>query len=174
MKSFLIFFLAISVGHCQIRCGSREDIDKIIETPPRKQDLVYLVGVTEKEAVALNQTLQQYKPDEYPRDPIPIQCSAAKIGNYFGDIDLHVDDEKWEMSETTLRQYESLEKSFAEGTSSRVKRGLFGFFKKVVTGIVKIAQTIAKVVQVIKKVVGFVLTVISIIKDIKTIIGFFG
>lgn len=177
MKVLLIIFLAIGAGHCQTlpRCANKDDIAKIIATPPRKQDLEYLVSATEKQAYTFNKTLSRYKPDEYPTDPIPIQCSAAIIGNLFGDIDLHVDDETWEISESTLQQYQSLEKNFAESTStSRVKRGLKKWFKKVVAGIKKIANVIAKVVQVVKKVVSFVLTVISIVKDIKTIIGFFG
>ncbi|KAG4077924.1 hypothetical protein HA402_013424 [Bradysia odoriphaga] len=175
MKAILIIFLAINACHCQQRCSNQEDISRIIETPPKYQDLKPLVESAEKESYSLNQTLSQYKPDQYPEDPIPIQCSAAIIGNIFADIDtFHVDDDKWELSETTYRDYLSLEKSMYESTDSRVKRGIFGFFKKVVKGIVKIAQTIAKVVQVIKNVVSFVLTVLAIIKDIKAIFGFFG
>jgi len=176
MKTLLIIFLAIGAAHCQTlpRCANKDDIAKIIATPPRKLDLEYLVNATETQAYSLNKILSRYKPDEYPTDPIPIQCSGAIIGNLFGDIDLHVDDETWEISESALQEYQSLEKSFAETTNSRVKRGLKKWFKKVVAGIKKIANTIAQVVQVVKKVVSFALTVISIIKDIKAIFGFFG
>lgn len=166
--------MAIGACRCQQRCENADDITRIINNPPEKLPLDYLVSVTEKEAYKLNRTLQQYKPDEFPKDPIPVQCSAAIIGTYFSDIDIHVDDAKWEMSESTLKEYESLERSFFESSNSRVRRGLFGFFKKVVKGIVKIAQTIATVVQVVKKIVSFVGVIISIIKDIRAIIKFFG